>query len=115
MSQHVTMSPEEAAEHFGWMARFVAIDGPASNKRTREQLDWQPKEVGLVADLDKGTYFDEYQRAARTARATRRGRGPLLIQENTLVVQRSGHQRSFVGRAYDPQLLPNGVSAEAVQ
>jgi hypothetical protein len=62
-----------------------------------------------------GSYFDEYQRAARTARATRRGRGPLLIQENGLVVQRSGHQRAFVGRAYDPQLLPNGVGAEAIQ
>jgi hypothetical protein len=62
-----------------------------------------------------GTYYEEYLRAARTARATRRGRGPLLIQENGLVVQRSGHQRSFVGRAYDPQLLPNGLGAEAIQ
>jgi hypothetical protein len=62
-----------------------------------------------------GSYYDEYQRVARTARARRRGRGPLFIQENGLVVQRSGHQRSFVGRAYDPQLLPNGVGAEAIE
>jgi len=56
----VSKSPEEAAEHFTWLARFVAMDGPASNQRTREQLGWQPKEVGLIADLEKGTYFDEY-------------------------------------------------------
>jgi nucleoside-diphosphate-sugar epimerase len=60
----VSKSPEEAAEHFGWLARFVAIDGPASNKRTREQLGWQPKEVGLIADLDNGTYFDQSAKAS---------------------------------------------------
>ena len=27
----VAKSPEEAAEHFGWFARFAAIDCPASN------------------------------------------------------------------------------------
>jgi hypothetical protein len=62
-----------------------------------------------------GSYYDQYQRAARTARTARRGRGPLIIEENGLVVQRSGHQRSFVGRAYDPQLVPNGVNTEAIQ
>jgi Protein of unknown function (DUF2844) len=71
----------------------------------------------VTPDLQQllGNYFDQYQRAAQTARATRRGRGPLVIRESGLVLQRSGHQRSFVGRAYDPRLLPSGVTEEAVQ
>ena len=54
----VAKSPEEAAEHFGWFARFAAIDCPASNLRTREELGWQPKQPGLIADLDRPRYFE---------------------------------------------------------
>ena len=54
----VGKSPEEAATHFGWIARFVAIDGPASSAKTQEQLGWQLKQPGLVADLEKGSYFE---------------------------------------------------------
>src|SRR5271154_4756259 len=54
----VAKSPEEAAEHFGWFARFAAIDCPASNLRTREELGWQPKPPGLIADLDRPPYFE---------------------------------------------------------
>ncbi|MFZ0209593.1 MAG: SDR family oxidoreductase [Roseiarcus sp.] len=54
----VAKSPEEAAEHFGWFARFAAIDCPASNLRTREELGWQPKQPGLIADLDRSRYFE---------------------------------------------------------
>lgn len=51
-------TPEEAASHFGWFAHFVAIDNPVSSKLTREQLDWQPGQPGLVADLDGPRYFE---------------------------------------------------------
>jgi len=54
----VAKSPEEAAEHFGWFARFAALDCPASNRRTREELGWQPKRPGLIADLDHPRYFE---------------------------------------------------------
>ena len=47
----VSKSPEEAAEHFGWLARFTQLDCPASSKLTRERLGWQPKRPGLIADL----------------------------------------------------------------
>jgi hypothetical protein len=30
---------------------------PASSARTREQLGWNPKRVGLLADLEQGRYF----------------------------------------------------------
>lgn len=53
----VSKTPEAAAEHFGWFARFAAIDCPASSKRTRELLGWQPKGPGLIADLEQSTRY----------------------------------------------------------
>jgi nucleoside-diphosphate-sugar epimerase len=55
----VSISTENAAEHFGWLGGFVAIDSPASSALTRELLGWQPTQLGLIDDLDKGHYFDE--------------------------------------------------------
>ena len=54
----VGKAPEEAAGHFAWFAHFAAIDSPASSKRTRELLGWQPKQPGLIADLDRPRYFE---------------------------------------------------------
>lgn len=54
----VAKSPEEAAEHFGWFARFAAIDCPASSAKTRELLGWRPKQPGLIPDLDRPRYFE---------------------------------------------------------
>jgi nucleoside-diphosphate-sugar epimerase len=53
----VSISPEDAAEHFTWMAGFLAIDSPASSVLTRELLGWQPTHPGLIDDLDEGHYF----------------------------------------------------------
>jgi nucleoside-diphosphate-sugar epimerase len=52
------ISPEDAGEHFGWLAPFLAGDIPASSALTRELLGWQPTHPGLIDDLDKGHYFD---------------------------------------------------------
>jgi nucleoside-diphosphate-sugar epimerase len=54
----VGKAPEEAANHFGWFAHFAAIDNPASSKQTRELLGWQPKQPGLIADIDRSGYFE---------------------------------------------------------
>jgi nucleoside-diphosphate-sugar epimerase len=54
----VAKSSEEAVGHFGWMARFFAIDGPASSAKTRQQLGWNPTRPGLIADLEHGQYFE---------------------------------------------------------
>jgi nucleoside-diphosphate-sugar epimerase len=54
----VAKSPEEAADHFGWLAPFAAIDVPASSQRTRELMEWQPKQPGLISDLEHGRYFE---------------------------------------------------------
>jgi nucleoside-diphosphate-sugar epimerase len=53
----VAISPEDAAEHFGFLGAFVATDSPASSALTRELLGWQPIHPGLIADLDQGHYF----------------------------------------------------------
>jgi nucleoside-diphosphate-sugar epimerase len=57
----VSKSPEQAAQHFGWLAHFVGIDCPASSKLTEEKLGWQPKQPGIIADLERGTYFESEQ------------------------------------------------------
>jgi hypothetical protein len=59
-----------------------------------------------------GAYFDQYVQAVQAQRAQRRGRAPLLIRLPGLVVQMTGHARSFWGKAYDPQMLPAGVHTE---
>jgi nucleoside-diphosphate-sugar epimerase len=54
----VSKTADEAAEHFGWFAHFAAINNQASSTKTRAELGWQPKERGLIDDLDTGRYFE---------------------------------------------------------
>src|SRR6266849_5632465 len=54
----VSKSPEQAADRFSWLAHFVGMDSPASSKLTEEKLGWQPNQPGLIADLERGTYFE---------------------------------------------------------
>jgi nucleoside-diphosphate-sugar epimerase len=53
----VSISPDEAAGHFGFLGGFLTMDSPASSALTRELLGWQPVHPGLIEDLDKGHYF----------------------------------------------------------
>jgi nucleoside-diphosphate-sugar epimerase len=53
----VSKSAEEAAEHFGWIARFAGLDFSASSALTQQQLGWQPTHPSLLADLEQGHYF----------------------------------------------------------
>lgn len=48
-----SLSAEEAGAHFGWLARLMTADLPASSDRTRRLLDWQPAGRGLIADLEE--------------------------------------------------------------
>lgn len=41
-----------SAAHFGFLAAIGALDPPASSARTRELLGWQPREPGLITDLE---------------------------------------------------------------
>ena len=55
----VSKSSEEAADHFGWIARFFGIDCPASSAQTQQQLGWRPVQPGLIADLNAEHYFEQ--------------------------------------------------------
>jgi nucleoside-diphosphate-sugar epimerase len=52
----VALSPEEAADHFGWLAPFAGMDLPASSAQTRQRLGWHPMGPGLIADLERMSY-----------------------------------------------------------
>ncbi len=52
-----SITNEQAAAHFGFLAGFLAMDIPASSALTRELLSWEPSGPGLVADLEQGHYF----------------------------------------------------------
>jgi nucleoside-diphosphate-sugar epimerase len=52
----VSIPQEKAAEHFGWMGMFVAIDMPASSAQTQVMLGWRPTGPKLIADLDAMSY-----------------------------------------------------------
>jgi len=54
----VSKSPEEAADHFGWLAHFVGVDCPASSKETQSVLGWRPVHPGLIPDIDRPSYFN---------------------------------------------------------
>ena len=58
-----------------------------------------------------GPYFDTYVEAV----AKRKARGPVQVVLPGLVVQSSGHMRAFVGSAYLPGGLPEGVAAGEIQ
>jgi nucleoside-diphosphate-sugar epimerase len=54
----VSKNAAEAADHFGWFTHFAAMDNLASSQRTRELLGWEPKQIGLIADIDRPRYFE---------------------------------------------------------
>jgi nucleoside-diphosphate-sugar epimerase len=49
----VSLSPEEAVAHFGFLGFFVRADAPASSALTQQRLGWHPtKQPGLIEDID---------------------------------------------------------------
>lgn len=52
----VSLTPEEAQVHFGWLAWFMVRDSPASSEKTRKALGWAPTGPGLIADLENMQY-----------------------------------------------------------
>lgn len=52
----VSIAPEQAEAHFGWIARFAQHDMPSSSAITQKKLNWRPTGPGLIADLDGMDY-----------------------------------------------------------
>jgi nucleoside-diphosphate-sugar epimerase len=59
----VSITPEEAAAHFGFLGPIAAFDiagvfnTAQGSLATRELLGWKPMQPGLIADLEEGHYF----------------------------------------------------------
>ncbi len=53
----VSITPEEAVGHFGWLGPFAALDLPASSAQTRQKLGWNPTGPGMISDLENMRYF----------------------------------------------------------
>lgn len=68
---------------------------------------WKPDMRQLL-----GTRFDQYVQAIQSKRPRR---GAVSIQKPDLVVESSGHMRSFTGRAYLPQMMPQNVDPAAIK
>ena len=52
----VSISEDEAADHFGWLIKFAGRELTASGKLTQERLQWTPNGPGLLADLRQMKY-----------------------------------------------------------
>ena len=52
-----SMAPTDAQAHFGGLGIWVTGGGTASSDRTKAILGWEPKEVGLIRDIDRPEYF----------------------------------------------------------
>ena len=52
-----SVAPEDAPEHFGFMAHFVGLDSPVTATITRELLGWEPTGPSLLEDLEQDHYY----------------------------------------------------------
>lgn len=52
----VSLAPDEAEAHFGWLAMFIGRNGAASNDWTKARLGWEPRGPGLIRDLQAMNY-----------------------------------------------------------
>lgn len=48
----VSLAPEQAVPHFGFLGAFAGIDMPAASALTQQRLGWSPTGPGLISDLD---------------------------------------------------------------
>jgi nucleoside-diphosphate-sugar epimerase len=51
-----SVPPEDAADHFGWLAGFITMDIPATSAITQERLGWTPTGPSLLDDVRAGHY-----------------------------------------------------------
>ncbi len=52
----VSISREEADQHFGGFANAVSVDDPTSSALTQRQLGWGPEGRTLIADIDQARW-----------------------------------------------------------
>jgi hypothetical protein len=65
-------------------------------------------------DVVLGSYYEGYQADAK-AQPRVHGKRFQSVKHENLVVQKWGRMRNFRGRAYDPSLIPSGVSLNEIK
>jgi hypothetical protein len=90
------------------LREYVSSDGRVFG------VAWQGPFMPNMAQI-LGGYLSQYSAAVEQEHTKGPGRRPLNINTPGLVVGTSGHMGSFNGRAYVPQLVPQGVKAEEVR
>jgi hypothetical protein len=61
-----------------------------------------------------GSYASEYDEALRRT-PRKKGLRRLQVKAERVVVEKWGHMRNLQGRAYDPSLIPSGVSVDEIR
>jgi nucleoside-diphosphate-sugar epimerase len=64
----VSITAEDAPQHFGFLAAFAQLDNPTSSAQTQTLVGWRPTHPGLLADLADGHYFEPSPSARSDAR-----------------------------------------------
>jgi Protein of unknown function (DUF2844) len=87
---------------------YVSLEGQVFG------VDWQGPFMPNLQQI-LGKYFQQYSAGVRDAKKKYAGRRPLNLQQPNLVVQTGGHMRAYVGRAYVPEMLPEGITPEEIR
>jgi hypothetical protein len=108
VSQHDTYAVHEIRAPEGTVVKeFVSPEGKVFAVAWHGQFPPQMQQI-------LGTYFQQYT-AALAAQQKHYGHRPLDIETPNLVVESGGHMRAYVGRAYLPDSLPAGMTADQIQ
>jgi hypothetical protein len=108
VQQHDTYTVQEVRAPGGTVVNeFVSPEGKVFAVAWHGQFPPQMQQI-------LGSYFQQYT-AALQAQQMHYGHRPLNIQTPDLVVQTGGHMRAYNGRAYLPDSLPRGVTADLIQ
>lgn len=88
---------------------YLATDGSVFG------IAWRGPQMPDLNDL-LGSYFPQYVAGVKAVRAARGGtRGPVAVDQSSLVVRSGGHMGAFSGQAWLPPALPAGVSGSDIQ
>jgi hypothetical protein len=108
VSQHDTYAVDEIRAPEGTVVKeFVSPEGKVFAVAWHGQFPPQMQQI-------LGAYFQQYT-AALQAQQKHYGHPPLDIETPSLVVQTGGHMRAYAGRAYLPDSLPPGLTADQIQ
>ncbi|WP_144143702.1 DUF2844 domain-containing protein [Paraburkholderia sp. BCC1884] len=109
-SSSSTYTVRETALGNGTVVReYLAADGAVFG------IAWRGPQMPDLNDL-LGSYFPQYVAGVKAVRAARGGaRGPVAVDQSSLVVRSGGHMGAFSGQAWLPPALPAGVSGSDIQ